>query len=147
MANIGPGGAARNVLDASDGAVGQHGFQPDNHIFNRPVERGKLADAAGCHQAAHLRQRLRLRRVPGGVAFCPQRIFENFQRHAALRGCLHIFNINIQDLVHPGTVQHHRIFHDGFEATFGRRGAGTRYAVDLMLVHKGQYVRNLFCRA
>ncbi|MNV21041.1 hypothetical protein D3C71_1119660 [compost metagenome] len=143
MANIRASSTARHVLDARNGAVRQHRLQPDDHIFNRAVQGRKLADTASRHQTAHLRQRFRLRRVARGVAFGAQGVFQHFQRHTALGRRLHVFDINIDDFVHPGAVEHQRIFHHRFQSAFRRGSPSARNAVNFVLIHKRQHVRNL----
>jgi hypothetical protein len=143
VADVGAGGAARDVLDPAHPAAGEHGLASDDHVLDAAVERRELADAAGRDEPAHRRDRLRLRRVPRGEADFADLVLQVLERHAALHGRLHVVGVDLDDLVHQRAVDHDRHVGAALESTLRRGAAGARHDVDPVLVREPEHVGDL----
>ena len=138
MADVRTDGSARNVLDAADLSVREDDLTSNDHVFDSAVEGGELTDASGGNESAHLSQRLGLRGVSRGQASLLKQIVQILQRHAALAGDLHVGLVDLQNLIHFGTVDDDRVFQSGFQSSLDGGVTGAGYDVDSVLIRKLQ---------
>ena len=147
VADVGAGGAARDVLDPRHLATREDDLEPDDHVLDAAVERRELADAAGGDETAHVRDRLRLRRVPRREAELAHAILEHLQRHAALARRLHVVRVDVDDPIHLRAVEHDRVGNDRLEAALGRGAARPWHDVDSLPLREREHLRRLPCVA
>lgn len=134
------GRAARDVLDTADGAVGEDRLQAHDHVLDRPVQGGELADRARRDEPAHLCERLGLRGVPGRVALGAQRVLEDLELDAAPGGDLHVLFVDLDDLVEARAVEHDRVGDGRLQAALGAGAAGAGHDVDAVLVGEREHL-------
>ena len=143
VADVGAGGAARDVLDAAHLPTGEDHLAADDHVLDAAVERGELADAAGRDEPSHRCDRLRLGRVPGGEAELAGLVLEALERHPALRRRLHVVGVDRHDRVELRAVDHDRQFGATLQAALGGGTTGAGDDVDAVHVGEREHARHL----